>query len=217
MRSKPKRDYHHGALRRTLIEAAVETISARGVDALNLRELAVRVGVTSGAPYHHFPSREDLLAAIADEGFGRLEADLIAARDGALARPGARLEAMGLAYVRFAAGNPGYFRAMFRGDAQSARATEAGPRAFELLRDTVLACQASGDAPQGDPAPLTLIAWSTVHGLATLWVDGALPFRGMAPDRLAPEIGRTLVRMFAALAREQASASPPSAARLTLL
>jgi AcrR family transcriptional regulator len=97
MRAKRKADYHHGNLRRALIDAAVSAIAKHGVDALNLRQLAARAGVTPGAPYHHFTDREELLAAIAEEGFGRLGAELIAARDAAGAAPSARLEALGRA------------------------------------------------------------------------------------------------------------------------
>jgi AcrR family transcriptional regulator len=210
--AKARRDYHHGDLRRALIEGAVKTIARRGIGALNLRELAVRVGVTSGAPYHHFPSRERLLAAIADDGFHRLEAELVVARDAAAIRAGAGLEALGRAYVRFATAHPGYFRAMFHGEAQSSGPTEAGLRAFKLLRDAVLACQQEGVAPGGDPAPLVLTAWSAVHGFATLWVDGALPLEGMDPEVMAPDIGRTVSRMFSALARETAAAEHAIAA-----
>ena len=179
MRVKRKADYHHGNLRRALIETAVNAIARHGIDALNLRQLAARAGVTPGAPYHHFANREELLAAIAEEGFGRLEAELIAGRDAAGAEAGARLEALGRAYLNFAVSYPGYFRVMFHGDAKSSGPTAAGLRAFHLLRDAVLACQEAGTAPAGDPRALVLTAWSAVHGFATLWVDGALPFEGM--------------------------------------
>jgi len=194
--------YHHGRLRQALIEAAIETIGRDGVEALNLRRLAARVGVTSGAPYHHFADREALVRAIAQDGFERLEVELVKARDAKSENPGARLEALGLAYMRFAIANPGSFRVMFHGDAQTSGPTEAGSRAFRLLADAVVTCQKAGAAPEGDPAPLVITAWSTVHGFATLWVDGALPFEGIEPARMAPQIGRLVARMFAALARE---------------
>ena len=108
------------------------------------------------APYHHFANREELLTAIADEGFGRLEAELIAGRDAAGAEASARLEALGRAYVNFAVSCPGYFRVMFHGDAKSSGPTASGLRAFHLLRDAVLACQEAGAAPAGDPGPLCL-------------------------------------------------------------
>jgi AcrR family transcriptional regulator len=201
MRAKRKADYHHGNLRRALIDAAVSAIAKHGVDALNLRQLAARAGVTPGAPYHHFTDREELLAAIAEEGFGRLGAELIAGRDAAGDEASARLEALGRAYINFAISCPGYFRVMFHGDGKSSGPSAPGLRAFHLLRDAVLACQEAGTAPAGDPSALVLTAWSAVHGFATLWVDGALPFEGMRPQQMAPELGRLLARMFAALAR----------------
>ena len=201
MRAKRKADYHHGNLRRALIDAAVSAIAKHGVDALNLRQLAARAGVTPGAPYHHFTDREELLAAIAEEGFGRLGAELIAGRDAAGDEASARLEALGRAYINFAISCPGYFRVMFHGDGKSSGPSAPGLRAFHLLRDAVLACQEAGTAPAGDPSALVLTAWSAVHGFATLWVDGALPFEGMRPKQMAPELGRLLARMFAALAR----------------
>ncbi|HEY4042376.1 MAG TPA: TetR-like C-terminal domain-containing protein [Rhodopila sp.] len=117
----------------------------------------------------------------------------------------ARLEALGRAYVRFAVSNPGHFRVVFRGGTNASGATQAGLRAFQLRHDTIVDCQRNGLAAGGDPAPLVLTAWSAVHGLATLWVDGALPFQGLSPDRLAPEVGRLLARMFLALARDTGS------------
>jgi AcrR family transcriptional regulator len=212
MRPTPKKVYHHGSLRRALIDAAVNVIAKHGIDALNLRELAALVDVTPGAPYHHFPNRKDLLRGVAEEGFGKLGALMTAKGDAAAADAGARLEALGRAYVSFAIAHPGYFRVMFHGDANASGPTEAGLRAFNLLRDAVLACQAAGAAPKGDPSLLVLTAWSAVHGFATLWVDGALPFEGIDPDRLAPDIGRILSRMFAALARDDGEGGPSACA-----
>jgi AcrR family transcriptional regulator len=202
MRPAKKKDYHHGSLRQAVIAAAVKAIARHGVDALNLRELAARAGVSPGAPYHHFANREELLRAIAEEGFEKFEACLIAERDAAPKDASARLEALGRAYLSFATSSPGYFRVMFHGDANASGPTQPGLRAFNLLRDAVIDCQRAGTAPAGDPAPLVVTAWSAVHGLATLWVDGALPFEGMEPAQMAPEVGRMIARMFAALARE---------------
>jgi AcrR family transcriptional regulator len=201
MRAAKKKDYHHGSLRQALIAAAVKTIAKRGVDALNLRELATRAGVSPGAPYHHFANREELLRAIAEDGFEKFEAALIAERDAAPHDASARLEALGRAYIGFAIARPGYFRVMFHSAAQASGPTQPGLRAFNLLRDAVVACQQAGAAPAGDPASLVLTAWSAVHGLATLWVDGALPFEDLTPERMAPEVGRMVARMFDALAR----------------
>ena len=90
---------------------------------------------------------------------------------------------------------------MFHGDAKPSGPTESGLRALRLLQDAVQDCQRTGMAPPGEPTPFVLTAWSIVHGLATLWVDRALPFEGMDPERLAPQIANMVPRMFAALAR----------------
>jgi len=211
MRPRKKRTYHHGDLRRTLLDVSVAVIDRHGVDALNLRELAVRAGVSSGAPYHHFADREALLAAIAEEGFAHLEQAMLTERAAAGDEPGARLAALGRAYVGFAIANRGYFRVMFRGDlvrAGSAELAQSKPRPFQLLWETIEDCQKAGVAPSGDVQPLVLAAWSAVHGVATLWIDGALPKKGMDPERLAPRVATLLSDMFAALAREQAARAP---------
>ena len=80
--------------------------------------------------------------------------------------------------MTFAVSSLGYFRVMFHGASTSTGPTEAGLRTFNILRDAVVACQEAGQAPKGDATGLVLLAWSAVHGFATLWVDRALPFRG---------------------------------------
>jgi AcrR family transcriptional regulator len=216
MRLKHKTGYHHGDLRRTLLDVSISVIDKYGVDALNLRELAIRTGVSSGAPYHHFVNRDALLAAIAEEGFSVLEMAMVRERDTAQDDATSRLAALGRAYVNFATAHRGHFRVMFRRDLGSAEFPEllkARPRAFQLLCDAMEECQRSGVAPAGDLQPLVLTAWSTVHGLATLWIDGALPRKGLDPNRLAPTVAALLSSMFAALGREQASGSCSKARR----
>ncbi|MCA9610340.1 MAG: TetR/AcrR family transcriptional regulator, partial [Myxococcales bacterium] len=103
--------YHHGDLRQALIDASLALIEEGGVQALSLRKAARRAGVSPGAPYHHFPSRSALLAALSIEGFTRLHAKLDEVRaccDG----PEARLGACGRAYIAFAREHPAYFRVM---------------------------------------------------------------------------------------------------------
>jgi AcrR family transcriptional regulator len=210
MRSKKKRGYHHGELRRTLLDVSVAVLEKHGIDALNLRELAVQAGVSSGAPYHHFADREALLAAIAEEGFALLEKAMILERDAAPDDAGSRLAALGRGYVAFATAHRGHFRVMFRADlvrSGTPELAQSKPRAFQLLWDTIEECQRSGAAPAGDVQPLVLAAWSVVHGMATLWIDGALPKKGLNPERLAPQVANLLSHMFAALAREEARRS----------
>ena len=211
MRPKKKAGYHHGDLRRTLIDASVAVITRDGLDALTLRTLATKAGVSSGAPYHHFADRADLLAAIAHAGFELLGQALVDARDAAANDPSARLAAMGQAYVTFALTHAGHFRVMFRGEAKAMQAE--GPSAssegtMEMLVEIIEDCQRAGQAPPGDPRPLVMTAWSVVHGMATLWLDGSLPRTQLDPTTLVPVVTHLIGQMFAALA---ASAQPASA------
>src|SRR3954463_12839413 len=104
-----KRAYHHGDLRRALLEEAVRIIAKKGVDALTLRSVGARLGVSRTALYRHFADKSALLAAVASEGFRMLRIQLLAAWD-SHGRNGAAFEEMGTAYVRFAVANPSHYR-----------------------------------------------------------------------------------------------------------
>jgi AcrR family transcriptional regulator len=199
-----KSTYHHGDLRKTMIEVSLDVIDKKGVDALNLRGLALLAGVSSGAPYHHFADRAELLAAIAEEGFELLESAMVAEGERETGDASVRLAALGRAYVMFATSHRGHFRVMFRGDTHSAKDAalkNSSDRAFQLLCDAVENCQLEGTAPPGDPKPLVVHAWSTVHGLATLCVDAGLSRIGIEPEILASMITSMTSQMFSAMAR----------------
>src|SRR5262245_48043506 len=112
--SKKAGSWHHGDLRRVLIDTAVRVVDKEGVAALSLHALTRKAGVSSGAPYHHFESREQLLAVIAAEGFALLTASMRREAEAAGDDAGAHLEALGRGYVRFALAHRGHFRVMFR-------------------------------------------------------------------------------------------------------
>jgi AcrR family transcriptional regulator len=110
--SAETRPYHHGDLRRALIEAGRGLLEREGIAALSLRAVAREAGVSAAAPYHHFKDRAALLAAIAHEGNAAMHAEMRAAFDGA--QPGKpRVVAVGVAYVGFAVANPALYRLMF--------------------------------------------------------------------------------------------------------
>jgi AcrR family transcriptional regulator len=191
--SPPKRDrYHHGDLRRSLIEAGHQILAERGVDALTLREAARRAKVSQAAPYHHFANKADLVSAIAEHGFedfaGALQAGAETAGGAALQR----LTGMGFAYVRFAVANPNLFRLLFRPELRSgtragaaAQAVErAGSAAYQVFLDAVTAAVEEGSV-QGSVDDVAVAALSAVHGLATLLVDGPVDLRQRPPDTLA--------------------------------
>jgi AcrR family transcriptional regulator len=203
--SKKSGTYHHGDLRRVLLETAVRVVEKDGLAALSLQALSRRAGVSSAAPYYHFESREQLLAAIAEQGFALLVAEMhrAAAETGTDAR--AHLEGLGRGYVRFALAHRGHFRVMFRPELQSqvdpAKKAEFGA-AFHMLKAAIARCQAEGVAPPGDPARLVLIAWSAVHGASSLWIDGSLDADQLVPDgeTLATTVAATIVELIAGAA-----------------
>jgi AcrR family transcriptional regulator len=161
-RSRP---YHHGNLRPALVSAAVQEIEESGPAAMSLRAVARRAGVTHAAATYHFGDRAGLLTAVAAEGF-RLVAGAL--RD-VEETTGSFLE-VGVAYVRFAVTHRAHFEVMYRpelyhrDDAELRRArADAAARLYgtgEIDRERL----AYGVA-----------AWSIVHGLATLWLNGNLP------------------------------------------
>ena len=168
--------YHHGTLRDALIRATDEILAERGAVGFSLREAARRVGVSVGAPSHHFGSAAGLLTEAAIAGFEELTRVLRAAAANELA-PAACLRAQGVGYVRFALAHPGRFQLMFRHDlllAGDDRLTAAGQAAFIELEASVRAYLAvtDGSAPSEVLRSTVLGAWSTVHGFAHLALDG---------------------------------------------
>jgi AcrR family transcriptional regulator len=179
-RPRIKTAYHHGNLRQDLVTAAVQLITRKGPEALTLRAVARRLGVSQTAPYRHFPSKEALLAAVAADGFSALLAATRAEIDAAGPDVIERYQAMGVAYVRFALACPAHFQVMYGPrppEFMVGAVAEAGRAAFQLLCDIIVACQQAGRAPPGDPTRIAVEAWSLVHGLATLYLHGLLPRR----------------------------------------
>ncbi|HJL16280.1 MAG TPA: TetR/AcrR family transcriptional regulator [Sandaracinaceae bacterium LLY-WYZ-13_1] len=173
-RKKPDDRYHHGDLRAALLEAAVEVLRERGVQGASLRECARRAGVSHAAPYRHFESKDALLTAVAGQGFAWLHAAGAAAMEG-VSDPRDRLDAYGVAYVRFAMEHPEHFRVMFTSELPEGMtdATDqaAADAAFELLRAQAAAVVGPGE----DDEVAALAFWSLVHGLSLLILDGRVP------------------------------------------
>ncbi len=172
---RKRSSYHHGALREELLEACVRLIEAEGIGAVSLRRVAREAGVSPGAPYHHFPDRAALLAAISVRGFEQLATDLGAARETASVFREVLL-AMLVAYVDFARRHKAYFQLMFRPELSQPEkhpdARAAGDAAFAVLTDVVADCGVS------DPDGLAVSLWAFGHGLASLAIDGQLDHRG---------------------------------------
>jgi AcrR family transcriptional regulator len=174
----PRRSYHHGNLRAHLMAAALEIVRETGTASLSLRDAARRAGVSHTAPYRHFRNRAALLAALAEEGFRDMAAEMQAARTAAGEDPIEQLRQMGLAYVRFAARHPGHFRVMFGPEAAYEHdhgVRHAGEAAYNLMRDALGQAEALGKLRDGDHRVQARTAWALMHGLAALIVDGRIP------------------------------------------
>ncbi len=160
-------------VRRAVLDGALAIIATEGADAVSMREVARRAGVSHQAPYHYFGDRAGIFAAISEEGFTRFADDFEAALTGA----DDPLATCMNTYVRFALAHKGHYRVMFRADIcgipthDATRA--AADRAFLALLD--LAAAVDPDHTAGDnPLTLPIALWSSAHGLATLLIDGPL-------------------------------------------
>ncbi len=169
--------YHHGDLRRALLQAAVRTIQTHGIERLTLRAVGDTLGVSRTALYRHFADKSALLAAVAGEGFRMLRVELVEAwQGGGEGREG--FDAMGIAYVRFATTHPSHYRVMFGGHVDREAGDEElhteGAAAFQALVDAIVAQQKEGLVRPDDPNELALFVWATVHGIAMLAIDGRI-------------------------------------------
>ena len=164
------RGYHHGDLRTALVGAALDLLAEDGANAVSLRAVARRAGVSAMAPYRHYPDKEALLAAVAVQGFDGLRDMLRTADDAAPA--GQALVEQAVAYVRYALANPALFRLMFgpRRVGTHSELTAAGDTAYAVLAARV-AAEAPADVNRDARA---LGCWSLVHGLALLFLDGRI-------------------------------------------
>ncbi|GAA5234525.1 TetR/AcrR family transcriptional regulator [Verticiella sediminum] len=196
--------YHHGDLHHALVQATESILAERGVEGFTLREAARRAGVTAAAPAHHFGSAAGLLTEVALLGFAELQRFLAESGADSAASPAERVQALGLAYVRFALAYPARFQLMFREDrliAGDARLAAAGDAAYaELERAGRAYFRLAPDAPLDAGTSAALLgAWSTVHGFAHLALDHR--FERFIPDAhdvaaLARTLRMILARFF---------------------
>lgn len=165
--------------RERLISVTLDLVAAEGIESLSLRRIARRAGVSHGAPLRHFESLADLLAEVAAHGFRLLSAAIEAGVAKTNPEQGAlpRLREAGAAYIRLAVENPDLFALMFRPDwlrDENSRLQADSTVAFEHLLRQVRASQDAGWNTHCDTRLLASVIWSNVHGLASLWSQGAL-------------------------------------------
>lgn len=177
--------YHHGDLRRVLVDAAYELVAEGGVETVSVREAARRAGVSPGAPFRHFASRDALLAAVAEEAQRRFRAEI----DTALVQvtsddPLQRFRALGLAYLRWALCNPAHFEVISSGklfdyDAASGlRADNA--EIIGMTERTLTEASAKGLLRSRDVRLMQIAGRALVYGFARMKTDGHFPRWGVA-------------------------------------
>jgi AcrR family transcriptional regulator len=203
-RRRVRRTYRHGDLRRALLDAAIELARNGGPDAVVLREATRRAGVVPNAAYRHFASRDDLLQAVRAAALSALavamETELTRLRRGSSTADFARagLRAIGTAYLRFAQTQPGLFHTAFavpgnpETAADPATAGRSGRDPFQLLGAALDRLVEAGVLPPKRRPGAEYLAWSAVHGLAMLVLDGPLRRWSRAQTR---DIGQRLLDM----------------------
>ncbi|MFD0007482.1 TetR/AcrR family transcriptional regulator [Streptomyces sp. NPDC127178] len=180
--STPQQESDTG-LRARLVDVGVELVAREGVQALTLREIARRAGVSHGAPRRYFPTHLELLSAIARRGFGELAeraTAAVAANSDGPTTPREQLTALGRAYLAFALGNPGMYELMFRHDLLESGhlgLRDTSLPLFDRLVDLVGQVR-----PDADARLVAGALWANLHGIAQLWGWGSLQLATGADD-----------------------------------
>lgn len=196
---RAKKPYHHGALREALLSQALRDLESVGLEGISLRGLAETAGVSKTAPYRHFTDKRELLVTLAADGFrllaealeavmpptgatGNVAAERAAAQSAAAeavpADPKMGLRSLFRAYMDFARDRPALYKLMISRlgyELHSEACRLNSERALSCLIRAVQAAQASGWHRQQDQMSLVLSLWASVHGWATLLIDGLLP------------------------------------------
>ena len=183
--SPPRKPYHHGDLRRGLIDAAIQLAEEGGAEAVSVREAARRAGVSPGAPFRHFESRDALMTAVAEEAQRRFRAEIDAALAEAPAGdPLARFRKLGLAYLRWAMRNPAHFEIISSGryfdHDQAAELSRDNAELIGLTGHLLAEAFAAGQLRRVDLKQVQLAGRALVYGFARMNIDGHLPRWGVA-------------------------------------
>lgn len=179
-----EKSYHHPDLRKKLLQTAVKLLKEDGIKGFSMRKLASRAGVSHGAPYRHFTSKDEILACIMMEGHKRLREDLLAARKACPGGIQEKLKALGKAYLDFSKRNPEHLKVMFTRDGLVSSeklghmpddVDSSEYDSFGVLAETVGEAQAEGFLSGTiDPGVLSLSIWTEIHGLAILCNEGLI-------------------------------------------
>ncbi len=173
-----KQKYHHGNLQNSLVTAATKMIEAEGIENLSLRKLAISVGVSRTAAYHHFTDKNDLLCAVAAQGFIAWKAIEEQVFNDTTLTNEQQYRQFFLNYIQFAAENPSLYDLMFgRTIWKEASSTQtlrdAAYPSFQYQVEMTKTWQAQGLLPKSENTlRLAQVTWGTMHGIARLLIDG---------------------------------------------
>ncbi len=170
-------NYHHGDLRQALLSAAKILIAEAGIENLSLRKLAERAGVSRTAPYHHFSDKNDLLCAIAAEGFRRRHRSAAQSFNNPEKTQLDKFEEYICGYIKFATDSPEEYELMFgrniwKQDNSTQELRDVAYPCFQHQVEMVRSWQESGLIGGSNPLRTSQVIWGTVHGIAKLWIDG---------------------------------------------
>jgi AcrR family transcriptional regulator len=216
-RTKPKRrsasppkPYHHGDLKRVLIDAALDLVEEVGAEGVSVREAARRAGVSPGAPFRHFPNRIALMTAVAEEAQKLFRAEI----DAALAElppgnPLARFRCVGLAYLRWAMRNPTHFEIISGGryfdHDNAAGVSRDNAQVIEMTESALVEAHAQGQLRSADLKQVQIAGRALVYGFARMNIDGHFPRWGIA-DAEAERMAEAILDLFI-----EGIAAPPGA------
>ena len=198
-RAAAPKPYHHGDLRRVLIDAALQLVGEGGAEAVSVREAARRAGVSPGAPFRHFPSRDALMQAVAEEAQRRFRAEIDVALAVAPGDPLGRFRCLGLAYLRWAMRNPTHFeiissRRLFDHDRADAISSD-NAELIELTGRTLAEAFAAGQLRPADLKQVQIAGRALVYGFARMNIDGHFPRWGVA-GREAEQTAEAILDLF---------------------
>lgn len=171
------------------IKETIRLLDERDAQTITLSDVAAAVGCRAPALYAYFAGKDALLVAVHNEGFRILLQEKLAVASKNSSDPLNQLYEGGLTYLRFAFEHPGLYRLMFspplvKGLSQNPFATDPGAECLNVLQSAVTACQIKGYLPGMDAAHIAFILWSTVHGAASLYLQGRAPTQ-TSPDAQA--------------------------------
>ncbi len=181
-----KKPYHHGNLAESLLEAVDELATKFGLEAVTLRGCAKKVGVSPSSAFRHYADKRALLTAFATKALHQLAELMETAKDRAVREGTNAFAAVGLAYIEFALEKPALFRAMWREETIYSN-DEAYVTATKRLRSHLQGgfAETIADDDPHNFSPQELLAWSSVHGLAHLFVDGPVEKEKSIQQKLA--------------------------------